>query len=89
MSNRPKPFQYPSTKGDNNPSSKLNDNAVKHIKVRLTIGDSVKDIANDYNVVLNTIYDIRKDKTWRHVVITGEDIESFLSITNKSLDKDE
>ena len=34
---------------------------------RLDMGDSTKLLAEEYNVSLNTVYDIQKRRTWKHI----------------------
>lgn len=37
------------------------------IRNRFDMGDSAKLLAEDYNVSLNTVYDIQKRRTWKHI----------------------
>jgi hypothetical protein len=55
--------------GENNISSKLIKANVIDIKKRLQQGESGRSISKIYNVSPPTIYSIKNNKTWKHVVI--------------------
>jgi hypothetical protein len=42
-------------------------NDVLEIRARLEEGESCKLLAEDYSISLNSVYDIRKRRTWKHV----------------------
>lgn len=52
------------TLGSRNPSAKLNEQQVVHIRIALTSGVEVKAIAEEYGVSLACVYGIRSGKTW-------------------------
>lgn len=57
-------------RGENNATAKTNINQVKQIKCLLSVGDiSMAEIARRVNVTYNTVYDIKRNKTWSHVTI--------------------
>ena len=47
----------------------LNKEKVEDIKVKLKDGARISDICKQYDVARATIYDIKKNKTWKHVSI--------------------
>lgn len=49
------------------PRAKITGDDVISIRARLSNGDSVKDIARDYNLTTTSIYNIRHRNTWAHV----------------------
>ncbi len=59
----------PNKKGQNNGQSKLTEEQVKEIKVRLERGEVGRQIARDYKVSQRAISDINCGKTWNHVKI--------------------
>lgn len=56
-----------SPKGEKAGPSKLKENEVKEIIIRLLNNEFNSDIAKDYNVSPGTIDDIRKHKTWKYL----------------------
>jgi hypothetical protein len=54
-------------KGTNNKQSKLNDEAVLDIRLRLQNGEKLKEIACDYRVDISLISLIKRNKIWQHV----------------------
>ena len=56
-------------RGENNSNAKLKEDDVRDIKRRLMNGESVTNIAKDYNVSYNIICKIKNGKTWVHVQI--------------------
>lgn len=60
--------KYPKTgKGEDSPSAKLNDDAIRDIRKRLARGKSHASIADRYEVAPGTISFIAKGETWSHV----------------------
>ena len=53
-------------KGTNNPTSKLDEEKVREIRILLKIRN-VKEISNIYGVVPGAIYNIKSGKSWNHV----------------------
>ena len=51
--------------GERNGKAKLKADDIPLIRERLNNKEPVKDIANDYNVSIHTIYDIKNNKTWQ------------------------
>lgn len=56
-------------KGSKHIFSKLNEEKVKQIKIKLSQGIKGTIIAREYNVVDQTIYEIKNGKNWKHVII--------------------
>lgn len=54
-------------KGSKHVFAKLNENKVRDIKVRLSQGVKGTVLAREYNVVYQTIYEIKNGKNWKHV----------------------
>lgn len=54
-------------KGSRNPSSKLDESDVRLIKIRITNGEQLSSIANDYGVSRTLIGHIKRGKLWSHV----------------------
>lgn len=54
-------------RGEDNGSSKLTEEAVRQIRIRLAKGESKQSIAKDFNVSPIQIYRIGRNQTWRHV----------------------
>ena len=48
-------------------NAKLNEEKVKQLKIDITNGDSLIEIANRYDVSVRTIYAIKAGKAWKHV----------------------
>lgn len=61
-----KEFHYISI-GSHNPCSKLNEQKVREIKNRLSLGEQLTSIAKDYNVTRTLIGHIKRGKLWNHV----------------------
>lgn len=59
----------PNKKGQNNGQSKLTEEQVKEIKLRLAQGQVGRRIAKDYNISQRAVSDINCGKTWAHVKI--------------------
>jgi len=62
-------------KGSSHGKSKLNEQQVLKIKQMFIDGYSDKEIASIYDVSRGTINPIRRNKTWKHVVLEGGFIE--------------
>lgn len=54
-------------RGEKQGSSKLKEFQVREIKEKLMSGISHSKIAEEYNVVKNTITSINRGRTWRHI----------------------
>lgn len=54
-------------KGENHSQSKLTESKTKYIKLELTNGQSVTELAKKYNVSKGTISMIKNNKIWRHI----------------------
>ena len=65
-SNRIVPFGPRAARGEKHGNSKLTDRQVSIIKYRLN-ALTTREIATAFSVASNTIWDIRKGITWRHV----------------------
>lgn len=59
--------------GENSSNAKLNNNKVKEIKKRLCKGDTLKNIAKDYSVSTTVISNIKRNKTWSHILLSEEE----------------
>ena len=62
-------------KGSKISSSKLTDNSVHAIKYFLLKGMSYLELSVAFNVSRATIYLINKNKIWKHVALTGTELE--------------
>lgn len=56
-------------RGVTNPHAKLHDEQVKEIKIKLKNGFTCIEIAKLYNVSRLTISNIKRNSTWKHIVI--------------------
>lgn len=56
-------------KGTQNGFSKLDEVTVAQIKFDLAVGESVKVVAQRYNISKSAIYAIKAGKTWTHVKV--------------------
>lgn len=56
-------------KGENHGNSKLTEEQVREIKIRLAKGELGRQIARDYNISQRAISDINCGKTWHHIKI--------------------
>jgi hypothetical protein len=54
-------------KGSKNPNSKLTDDNVINIKMRLSNGDTLQSIANDYNISITMVTLIKNGTNWSHI----------------------
>lgn len=57
------------TKSQRQRCSKLNEEQVRNIKKRLSEGESHLTIAKEYNVSRTAILDIKKNKTWKDIIV--------------------
>jgi hypothetical protein len=55
-------------KGSANTQAKLTEEDVPEIRARLRAGESLRSAARDYNVSPSTILDLKKGRTWAHVL---------------------
>lgn len=55
--------------GEQSPSAKLNDDAVRDIKRRLRAGETHRSLATEYGISTGTIGFIARGETWGHVTI--------------------
>jgi len=53
--------------GSNHPLSKLDEIDVLFIRQERSFGKKLKDIANDYGITFQTVSDICRGKTWKHL----------------------
>jgi hypothetical protein len=53
--------------GENHPGAKLDEQRVLSIRERLSAGEKGRDLAKEYNVVFQTISDIKRRKLWKHI----------------------
>jgi len=60
--------RYVLTRGEDIANSKLTEAAVRQIRKQADEGVAAKDLAKQYKVSRDTIYDVVKRKTWKHVV---------------------
>lgn len=58
-----------SMRGSNHIYAKLDEEKVKDIKIKLSRGIKGTVIAREYNVVAQTIYEIKNGKNWKHIAI--------------------
>lgn len=56
-------------KGSKHGLTKLTEENVKDIKEKLKLGIHENVLSKRYNVSFDTIWDIKKDRTWKHVLI--------------------
>lgn len=59
--------RYPTRKGENHPMSKLTESEVKVIKARISQGDKLTYIAEDFGVSVQHISDIKLGKKWGNI----------------------
>ena len=64
-------------KGENSITAKLNENDVIEIRLRFLNGEKQCDIKNDYEVSTQTIYDIVRNRRWKHIPNTIEELEKL------------
>jgi hypothetical protein len=55
--------------GINHRSNKLSENDVKNIKIRLKNGEQMKSIAKEYKVNPKSIFRIKHNINWKHIII--------------------
>lgn len=55
--------------GSKNPSSKLNEEDVREIKIMILNGKKNKEISTKFNISIGTVSDIRRNRYWKHVEI--------------------
>jgi hypothetical protein len=58
-----------SFKGSNHPCSKLNEEKVKEIRIKLKNGIKGYILADEYNVSRQLIYTIKDGLSWKHVIV--------------------
>jgi hypothetical protein len=56
-----------SCQGSEHPFAKLNEVDILFIKQERSFGKKLKDIANDYGITFQTVSDICRGKTWKHM----------------------
>jgi len=64
------PVQWPTAvgmRGENNPKAKVTEAQVREIRRRIDGGEARKEIASDYGVRYQTVWDIGARVSWRHV----------------------
>ncbi len=47
--------------------SKITENDVRSIRVRIAAGERLQSIADDFHMTLQNIWQIKKRRTWKHV----------------------
>lgn len=62
-------------KGENSLSAKLTEKDVIDIRLRFLKGEKQCDIRKDYPVTTQTIYDIVRNRRWKHIPNTFEELE--------------
>lgn len=62
-------------KGDKIGTSKLNDNCVHAIKYFLSKGITHQELSNAFNISRPTISLISKNKIWKHIALTNQELE--------------
>lgn len=66
--------------GSNNYNSLINEQIVRDIKEKLFNKISATDIANEYNISIGLVQDIKKGRAWKHVITTyDEEIKNIKS----------
>lgn len=55
------------SKGEASSSAKLNNEKVIKIRERLQEGRTMQSLSDEYNVAIETIFDIKHNKTWKHL----------------------
>lgn len=63
----PRPAEY--AKGSCNGQAKLTEEKVKLIKEQLRNGTHENILAKEFNVSFDTIWDIKKERTWKHIIV--------------------
>lgn len=58
--------RWSNRKGSKNSAHKLMEEDVLEIRVRIKNGESLEKISSDYRVSYQTVYLIKKNKTWKH-----------------------
>lgn len=64
--------------GEGSKTAKLKKSDVVHIRYRFLCGDKQADIAKDYPVTPQTIYDIIRNRRWKSVPNTMKELEALL-----------
>lgn len=64
-------------KGENSITAKLNENDVIEIRLRFLNGENQCNIKNDYEVSTQTIYDIVRNRRWKHIPNTIEELKKL------------
>lgn len=68
-----------SQRGSNNPRAKLNENDIINIKLLIINGIKIKDIAKQYQMSENSIYNIKNGVRWKHV--NFDDFNNYQNIS--------
>jgi len=58
--------------GENSEMAKLSDEKVKKIKIRLSMGEKLKTLSNDFSVSTTVISNIKRGLTWTHIKMDNE-----------------
>lgn len=62
-------IDIPLNKGMYNPSAKISERQAKAIKQRLQDGETLTTIAEDYNISVSIVREIKFGRTWKHITI--------------------
>ena len=63
--------------GETNSNAKLTNDMVRYIKRALMLKThSVKTLAAQFHVSLNAIYEIRKERVWKEIKVSSQDLET-------------
>lgn len=54
-------------RGERSGAAKINDAQAMQIKLRLSLGESPREIAPEFGVCRNTVYAIRAGRIWKHL----------------------
>jgi hypothetical protein len=77
------PQQIAAHTGSKSPVAKLDEDKVAEIKRRLVLGDTIYDLARDFNVYPTTIGKIRNGNIWKHVLCPELIPERLNQLTNQ------
>lgn len=61
--------EIPHSRGMNNPNAKLTEAEATEIKRRLTMGEKVQNIAQEFHVSVSIVREIKLGRTWKHIVV--------------------
>jgi hypothetical protein len=61
--------EIPQNRGMYNPSAKINERQAREIKQRLLDGENMSSLAQEFNVSLSIVREIKLGRTWKHITV--------------------